>query len=333
MRRFSLSTVAVLSFAAMFCMPGFAAAEPLTLRLGHTGYPGIAFTYGYEKFKEILERNSGGGIRVHLYPNGVLGSDRVLTESCQLGCLEIAMCGSSNLGNFIPTAAAFDLPFLLNPDKHDQYLAAFGDGPIAAYLDKKAAEVGLKLIMSMDSAYRGYATARKPLDDVESLKGVKMRTTASAVDMATAEALGMNPTPIAYSDVFTALQQGTVDGELLGYDALHNSGRWEVDKFFLQTDHNHPVIFAFMNRKFWDGLSKEEQRLILEAAREAERLEYAYNRDVVRRGEEFVRGKNVTIHKLSPEERERMKRMTASIYDRFDSIDPELLRLIRETQK
>ena len=327
------SILTSLALIASLCIPCLSEAKPLTLRLGHTGYPGIAYTYGYEQFKEILERNSNGEIKVRLYPNGVLGSDRVLTESAQRGSLEIAMCGSSNLSNFIPTAVVFDLPFLLDPAKHDQYLAAFGDGPIAEYLDKKAKDVGLKLIMTMDSAYRGYATAKKPLTSIESLKGIKMRTTTSAVDMATAELLGMNPTPIPYADVFTALQQGTVDGELLGYDALHNSGRWEIDKFFLQTDHNHTVIFAFMNRKLWDSLTPEQQKLIHDAAREAERLEYAHNKEVVSNGEKFVIGKDVKIHKLPPEEREQMKKMTESLYSSVPEIDPELLQLIRATQK
>ena len=203
--------------AASFILAGFTyeayAAKPLTLRLGHPMAPGNNVTVGYEKFKELVEQKSGKKIRIQIFGNCQLGSDRVTTEAAQAGTLDMSSSSTPNLASFSRAYMAIDLPYVTDPKNQEKLYKALDEGELGKALDKVAEGIGLKTIMFSEYGYRNFVSAKKPLNDVADLMNLKIRTTDSPVEVAVATELGMNPAPVAWGETYTALQQGTVDAE------------------------------------------------------------------------------------------------------------------------
>ena len=193
--------------------PEARAEKPLTLRLGHPMAPGNNVTVGYEKFKELVEKKSDRKIRIQIFGNCQLGSDRVTTEAAQAGTLDMSSSSTPNLASFSKAYMAIDLPYVTDPKNQAKLYKALDEGELGKALDKVAASVGLKTIMFSEYGYRNFVSTKHPLNEVKDLMNLKVRTTDSPVEVAVATELGMNPAPVAWGETYTALQQGTVDAE------------------------------------------------------------------------------------------------------------------------
>ncbi len=189
------------------------AERPVTLKIGHPMAPGNNVTVGYEKFKELVEEKSNNKIRIRIFGNTQLGSDRVTTEAAQAGTLEMSSSSTPNLASFTKAYMVFDLPFITSPENQEKLYKALDEGELGKYLRKVANDIGLETIMFSEYGYRNFVATKKPLNGAADLAGMKVRTTDSPVEVAVATALGMNPAPVAWGETYTALQQGTVDGE------------------------------------------------------------------------------------------------------------------------
>lgn len=184
------------------------AEKPLTLRLGHPMAPGNNVTVGYEKFKELVEKKSNKKIRIQLFPNCQLGSDRVTTEAAQAGTLDMSSSSTPNLASFSKSYMAIDLPYVTSPANQEKLYKALDDGELGKALDKVSESIGLKTIMFSEFGYRNFVSAKKPLKEVKDLMNLKVRTTDSPVEVAVATELGMNPAPVAWGETYTAIPAG-----------------------------------------------------------------------------------------------------------------------------
>lgn len=324
--------------AASFILAGFTyeayAAKPLTLRLGHPMAPGNNVTVGYEKFKELVEQKSGKKIRIQIFGNCQLGSDRVTTEAAQAGTLDMSSSSTPNLASFSRAYMAIDLPYVTDPKNQEKLYKALDEGELGKALDKVAEGIGLKTIMFSEYGYRNFVSAKKPLNDVADLMNLKVRTTDSPVEVAVATELGMNPAPVAWGETYTALQQGTVDAEGNTFSLLNDAKHTEVLKYAMDSQHNYSMHILLMNKKRWDGLSPEQQQIITEAAQEA--LVWQRNESVKleEKAWQAFRDKGIQIHMLSPKQREELKQKTEAVRQKFaKEIPAELLSLIANTQK
>ena len=142
------------------------AEKPLTLRLGHPMAPGNNVTVGYEKFKELVEKKSNKKIRIQLFPNCQLGSDRVTTEAAQAGTLDMSSSSTPNLASFSKSYMAIDLPYVTSPANQEKLYKALDDGELGKALDKVSESIGLKTIMFSEFGYRNFVSAKKPLKDI-----------------------------------------------------------------------------------------------------------------------------------------------------------------------
>ena len=167
------------------------AAKPLTLRIGHPMAPGNNVTLGYEKLKEILEKKSGGKIKLQIHGNCQLGSDRVTTEAAQAGTLDMSSSSSPNLASFSKDYMAIDLPYVTSPENQQKLYDALDNGELGKALDKVAEKCGLKTIMFSEYGYRHFVTTKKPIASAADLQNLKVRTTDSPVEVAVATELGM----------------------------------------------------------------------------------------------------------------------------------------------
>lgn len=195
---FSLAAVAAASMTLSFAPIDANAAKPLTLRLGHPMAPGNNVTVGYEKFAELVKEKSNGKIKIQIFGNAQIGSDRVTTEAAQAGTLDMSSSSSPNLASFHKDYMALDLPYVTKPENQKKLYAALDNGELGKYYDKVAASIGLVPIMYSEYGYRNFVTTNKPINTPADLKGLKCRTTDSPVEVAVAKALGMNPAPVAW---------------------------------------------------------------------------------------------------------------------------------------
>ncbi len=313
--------------------PEARAEKPLTLRLGHPMAPGNNVTVGYEKFKELVEKKSDRKIRIQIFGNCQLGSDRVTTEAAQAGTLDMSSSSTPNLASFSKAYMAIDLPYVTDPKNQAKLYKALDEGELGKALDKVAASVGLKTIMFSEYGYRNFVSTKHPLNEVKDLMNLKVRTTDSPVEVAVATELGMNPAPVAWGETYTALQQGTVDAEGNTFSLLNDAKHSEVLKHAMDSQHNYSMHILLMNKKKWDSLNPEQKKVITEAAHEALIWQRAESVRLEEKAWQAFHDKGITISRLTPEQRAELKQKTQAVRDQFSKeIPAELLALIAETQ-
>ncbi len=309
-------------------------AKKLTLRLGHPMAPGNNVTLGYEKLKELIEERSEGKIKVQLFGNAMLGSDRVTMESTQRGTLDMASASSPNMANFSKAFMVFDLPYITSPTYQENLYAALDSGPLGEYLAAECEKINLKPIMYSEYGYRNFVATKKEIKSLADLKNLKVRTTASPVEVAVAAKLGMNPTPIAWGEVYTALQQGTVDAEGNTFSLLNDAKHTEVLKYAMDSAHNYSMHILLMNKKKFDSLSSEFQEIILQAGQDALNYQRGITADLEVKATEAFKAQGISIHTLTDEQRAEFAEATNSTWDEFASeIPAEVMKLVQDTQK
>ena len=296
------------------------AKKPLTLRLGHPMAPGNNVTVGYEKFKELVEKKSNGSIRIQIFGNTQLGSDRVTTEAAQAGTLDMSSSSTPNLASFSKAYMAIDLPYITLEKNQAKLYQALDEGELGKALDKVAESIGLKAIMYSEYGYRNFVSTAKPLNAVSDLMNLKVRTTASPVEVAVATELGMNP--------------ATVDAEGNTFSLLNDAKHTEVLKYAMDSQHNYSMHILLMNRKKWDSLTPDQQKIISEAAREALIWQRAESVKLEKKAWEAFKEKGIAIHRLTEEQRAELVAKTEPVRQKFaKEIPADILALIAATQQ
>jgi len=330
-----LAVAAFMAFGTQtVCAEGYNGPK-LKFRVAHTTPPGNHITLAFEKFKELVEKKSDGKIKIQIFPNAVLGSDRVLMEGAQKGSLEMAVSSTPNMANFSPMYQVFDLPYITSPKNQEKLYKAIDSGKLADYFRKVANNIGLEPIMYAEYGYRNFVTHNKPISKVGDMAGLKMRTTDSPVEVEVAKALKTNPTPVAWGETYTALQQGTIDAEGNTFPHMYGAKHHEALKYAATTAHNYGMQVMMANKKWWDQLPKKTQNLIREAAAEA--LEYQrkvlYPKNEAKAREGFIKS-GVQIVDLTEEQLNEFRKATRPVWDKFQKeLPPELVEMVLETQK
>ena len=334
MRNRNRTLGAALLAAGIVLASGLSAqAKQLTLRLAHPMAPGNSVTLGYEKFKELVEERSEGEIRVQLLGNAILGSDRVTMESAQRGILELASSSSPNMANFSRAFMVFDLPYITSPAYQENLYDALDNGELGRYLDEESAKINLKPIMFSEYGYRNFVTTKKEIAGLQDMRNLKVRTTASPVEISVAANLGMNPTPVAWGEVYTALQQGTVDAQGNTFSLLHDAKHTEVLRFAMDSVHNYSMHLLMMNKRKFNALPPETQKLLVNAGRDALSYQRSIAAELEQEAIEEFKAKGIRIHALSEDERAEFVKASLPVWQQFaDQIPAELIELIQATQ-
>ena len=310
------------------------AGKPLTLRLGHPMAPGNNVTVGYEKFKELVEEKSDKKIRIQIFGNAQLGSDRVTTEAAQSGTLDMSSSSSPNMASFHKAYMAIDLPYVTSPEYQENLYKALDEGELGQELEKISNEIGLTTIMFSQYGYRNFVSTKKPIRTVADLAGLKVRTTDSPVEVGVAKALGMNPAPVAWGETYTALQQGTVDAEGNTFSLLNDAKHTEVLKYAMDSNHNYSMHLLLMNKKKWDSLTPEQQTVIREAAHEALVWQRIESVKLEQKAWDAFKEKGIEVTILPDAERAKLKEMTAPVREEFaKQIPGRMMELLTATQK
>ncbi|MDR1874942.1 MAG: TRAP transporter substrate-binding protein [Synergistaceae bacterium] len=282
-------------------------------------------------FVPYVEEKSGGRIRVELHPNGELGGDRELTESVQMGTLQIALPATSVLAGFDRRFQVLDLPFLFTTRE-----AAFEalDGELGAKLNALLPAKGFGCLGYIENGFRHITNSKKPITHPDDLKGVKLRTMENAMHIAFFRRLGANPTPMSFGELYTALQQGTVDGQENPFTLIYESKFYEVQKYVSATGHVFSVVMLLSNKKFMDSLPEDLRKVVEDAAaafvKEHRRVMPGSEEENMK----ILGESGMTLNELTAEQKKPFVEATASVYQEFEAdLTKEIMELAKKAQK
>jgi tripartite ATP-independent transporter DctP family solute receptor len=259
--------------------PAKPAAEPakpagklIELRAGTSNLPDFSNSRGVAKFAELVKEKTKGEVVIHVFYQS-LGVQQQLTQSVMNGAVDMGDISNGNSGRFTTAFFNYDLPFLFK--SYDNMLASL-DTPIGqkaiAQFEK---DLGVKVMFPLSwGVGRDIQTTKKHLKTPADIKGLKIRVVSTPIDLATFRAWGANPTPVDWAQTYTALQQGTVEGEQVPYTVLGPNKHYEVVKYNLRLEYQMGFEPFFINAKRWEALSPEHQKAMLEAAKEAKEWHY-----------------------------------------------------------
>lgn len=257
-------------------IPAAHAAEPIVIKFSHVVAPNTPKGKAADYFKQLVEERTKGQVKVEVYPNSQLYKDREEMEALQLGAVQML---APSLSKFGPLGArefeVFDLPYIF-PNKETLYRTM--DGEIGKKLFAKLETKGILGLAFWDNGFK-QMSANKPLRTVEDFRGLKMRIQSSKVLEAQMKALGASPQVMAFSEVYTALQQGVVDGTENPVSNLYTQKMHEVQKYLTISDHGYLGYAVIVNKKFWEGLPKDIRATLDQAMKEATE----YERDIAQK--------------------------------------------------
>lgn len=237
-------------------------AEPISIRIGHIQNEENAFHLACLQFKEYLETNSPVPVTVEIYPNGQLGGERELAEALQLGSLEMAVAPGA-IASFAPEQAVIGLPYLFQSREHAY---AVLDGDIGDDLAASLPSQGLRLLTYWENGFRQITNSKRPINTPADLQGIKIRTPEDPVYVAAFSSWGANVTAMAWSEVFTALQMGSIDAQENALSIAVTNSLWEVQDYLSISNHIYGACQILMSEAFWQSLSPEVQKVVQEAA-------------------------------------------------------------------
>jgi len=267
MKRFFMCAVAIIAIA--LTVPAFAKT---VLKLGHIAEVSHPYAQGADHFAKLVAEKSGGDMEVQVFPSSQLGSQKDMTEGLIYGTIDMVLTGTADLGQFQPKMSLFDLPFLFK-DREHAYKAL---DTVGMELGKELEPRGLKLLGYMENGIRHLTNNVRPVKAPADMNGLKIRVMSNKIYIETIKSLGGSPTPMAFGELYSAMQQGTVDGQENPSAHIYTKRFFEVQKYASLTAHAYapePVLISMIT---WGRLSDAQKAIIQEAAKEA----IAWQRDL-----------------------------------------------------
>jgi tripartite ATP-independent transporter DctP family solute receptor len=269
---------------------------------------------GIKKFKELVEQKSGGKMQVQNFFSATLGDDQKMTEALQGGLQEVTVPSTSPLVGMIKEYGVFDLPFVFNTE---QEAHAVLDGPVGQKLLDKLPEHGLIGLAYWENGFRNLTNSKRPVNTPQDFQGIKLRTMQNEIHLEAFKALGANPTPMAFSEVFSALEGKTVDGQENPLATIKSNKYNEVQPYLSLTKHVYTPFVFLVSKKFWDGLSPEEQKIMKEAAVEAGKYQREVNFKENAKAVEDLKAAGMKVNEVSDENRQKMKEAVQPVIDKY----------------
>lgn len=317
----------VICLVLVMSMSMSALAAPKTLKVGHVLAPTHPYQIGLEKFAELVQAKTNGSIVIKAFHSSQLGGEREMIESLQFGTLDMTLVSTAPLAGFLPEFQVFDLPFIFE-SREIAYRVL--DGQIGQDLLKKLDKKGIIGLAYWENGFRHVTNSRRPITTPADLSGLKIRLMENPVHMDSFRAMGALPTPMAFGELFTALQQGTVDGQENPLAIIETSKFYEVQKYISLTGHFYAASPLLISKTVWNKLSEKERTALMEAAKEAGDFERAMiiGMDNELSAKMKEKGMEVTVVDKS-----LFKQATKSVYDKYESIvGKELLDSVRNAK-
>lgn len=312
--------LAAFIFFAAGCRP---ATQARVIKLAHGLDPTHPVHQAMEFLAERVFERSRGKMRIDIYPSEQLGSERECLELLQIGSLGMTKVSCSVLEGFVPLMSVLSLPYLFRDEDHCFKVL---EGDIGKKLLLSGEKYWLRGLCYYDAGSRSFYTKEKPVLSPSDLIGMKIRTQESPTSMRMVEALGGSPTPIAWGELYSALQQGVVDGAENNPPSFHLSRHYEVCKFYSLDEHTGVPDVLLISTAIWHGLPSELQEILQEAADESAQLQKELWKMATKEALDHVQKEGVTVY--YPEKTPFAEKVQL-IYEDYRE-QPELYRLIQK---
>jgi tripartite ATP-independent transporter DctP family solute receptor len=297
--RFSSSGRALALAASLIALPIVSQAQTV-LRFGF-GLPADAhYGVGAVYMQKAVAERMGGRYKVELFPNFQLGGEREMTEGAQLGTIDLVITSTGPVGNFVPDTLITDIPFLFRDYAHARSVL---DGPVGQAILDKCPSKGLICLAWSENGFRHLTNNRREVKSPTDAKGLKIRTMENQVHMQAFRTLGALPTPMAFPELFSALQQGTVDGQENPIGVIVSAKFAQVQKHLTLSGHLYSPALVLMSPAAYNKMSPDDRKLMVQIAREGAAASRQRVEQLERDGIEQLKAAGMQIRTLSPEEK------------------------------
>lgn len=302
--------------AAVIALPAQSQAEirEMRLRAGTSQSDQHPDYLGLKKLAEIVSEKSGGKMKISVAPGATLGTDVQMQANLQAGTQDIMTGSPVTMAGQIPEVSILDMPFVLrSTDEYDKVM----DGPVGDRFNALMAEKGWIGLGFTSNGFRQTTSKTKPITKWEDFQGLKIRAIQNPMYLELFETLGANPTPLPVSEIYTALETGTVDAQENPLPQIVFMRLFEVQKYLSLTNHSLNSVVMLIGKPSWDKLNDEEKKIITDASREVT----LFKRDLVKTRTndwlQTVKDAGVTVNEITPEERERFAEKTKPVVEKF----------------
>ena len=317
-KTFWSKTLAALAAAAMVVTFG-ATAQAKTWKMSFGDAAGGTQWETGTKFAKILEEKTGGKIKFGLFPNGQLGSEQDTVNDCSMGTLDFSVLAVNNLTPFSPSVGLLTLPYMIQSLDDAKKLT---QGAMGEELTQNTLrDAGVRIVAWTYSGFRVLTNSKRPVKTLADLKGLVIRVPKNAIMIDSYKAWGINPTPMAWSETFTALQQKVVDGQDNPFITVHAMKFYEIQKYITTIRYLFSLEPIIMSEELFQKQSPEMQKMILEAGKEAT----AYSSDWLVKTEDSIKAdlvsKGMIIDEAADGEKEWIEKATKAVWPKYyDSI-------------
>ena len=294
------------------------------LYLGHT-LPQIHPVHkGILEFQKALELKSKGTLKVKIFPDGQLGSEREVLELLQIGSVAAAKVSAATLSNFVPEYHILGIPYLFR-DKAHQFNVL--EGSIGKSILEKGSKYWLRGLCYYDAGSRSFYTSEKPIRTPEDLKGLKIRVMNNQMAINMVNSMGGAATPLSYSELYTAIQQGVVDGAENNPPSFVSSNHYEISKYYTLDQHSSVPDVLVIGTKFWEQLTEQEKVWVQDAANESSQAQKVFWNESVEESMRVAKEHGVEI--IIPE-KSLFAEKSKSVVEGFIKEYPEMASIVNQ---
>jgi len=299
--------------------------EEIVLKFGHVLAPNHPYNLGAEKFKEVLEKNAPQPVKVEIFHSSQLGSERDMTEGLQLGTVDIAIAPGT-IASFEPSMGVLDLPYIFRDQEHAYKVL---DGEIGDELAKNLTKNNMRLLAYWENGFRHVTNSQKPINTPDDLKGIKLRVPENSIYQTTFNTWGANATTMAFGELYTGLQQKTVDGQENPLALISTNKFYETQEYLSLTGHFYGPAQVLISEITWNKLSPEMQKAVQEAADEARDYERQLLSD---QNAEYLAELETEGMKINEVDKEAFQEAAKPVWEQFRSEYGDLIDRIQAVE-
>lgn len=325
--RFSTSGGAML---LGFALVAGAAAAQTEVKIGYALAPNSHYGVAAEKFDEVVTAETDGAFKFTHFPSSGLGGEREVIEGLQIGTIEATIVSSGTLANFVPDTGMFDIPFLFRDLDHARTVL---DGPVGQEILPKFDDVGLKALAWGEQGFRHITNNRNPISTPEDVAGLKLRTMENPVHLKAFNTLGAAPTPMAWPEVISSLQQGVIDGQENPLSVIVSVKLNEVQKYLTLSGHVYSPAMILVSKPFWDGLSDADKAAFEKGATEAVAAMRGFVDEVETSGVATLKERGMEVGELTAEQKAAFQEAVQGAYETYyETYDKAVIERIIATE-
>lgn len=301
-------------------------SKPITLTLGHGQTEEHPYHRAVVYFKDLVEKESNGTIKVEISPNGTLGDERELVEGLQLGTVDMCVAVAAALSGFDANMDVFSMPYLF--ESREQAIKVL-DGEVGQKIFANLEKSGIKVFGTFDLGFRSMTNSKHPIRTPEDCKGIRIRTLESSVCVDALGALGMDAVAMSFSELFTSLQTGAVDGQENPLFVILYSRFYEVQKYLSLTEHFYPVCPMMISMITWNKLTPEQRDIVERSMEQAIVYERELCGEVLKSLVDELKAKGMEVNEV---DKTPFIEAVQPVYEKYNSQYGEIIAQIQEAK-